>query len=237
MNSINKDIENYLRFRNEVEGDYLFLDDLNLSENNYLNENNDNTNNWLESKSLEELNSKIKNCQKCPLGRLRKNFVFGSGNPKADIMIIGEAPGFDEDEQGKPFVGKAGQLLTKILAAINLSREEVYIANILKCRPPNNRKPLPSEEDECEPYLIKQIELINPKFILALGLTAADRLLKSKNKMGDIRGKIFKYRDIDLIVTYHPSALLRNPEWKKDTWEDVKLLRKLYDDYLNTKEN
>ncbi len=234
MNSLYKNIENYLFYLSEVEGENIIIgNDYSINEQD-ISENKDTNNHWSNSTSLEELNSKIKNCQKCPLGKLRKNFVFGSGNPNAEIMIIGEAPGADEDEQGEPFVGKAGKLLTKILAAINLSRDEVYIANILKCRPPNNRKPLPSEEEQCEPYLKKQIELIKPRFILALGLTAADRLLKSKNTMGEIRGKLFKYENIDLIVTYHPSALLRNPSWKRDTWEDVKLLRKLYDEYLKS---
>jgi uracil-DNA glycosylase len=190
---------------------------------------------WKYSKSIEELFQKIHNCRKCPLGDTRKNFVFGAGNPNADIMIIGEAPGADEDEQGEPFVGRAGQLLTKILSAINLSREEVFIANILKCRPPANRKPLPSEEDECEPFLQKQIELIQPQFILALGLTAVDRLLKKKNKMGEIRGSVMEYHGIKMLVTYHPAALLRNPNWKPLVWEDVKLLRRLYDEYKNNK--
>jgi DNA polymerase len=190
--------------------------------------------NWSKSKTIDELNNNIKNCMNCPLGATRNKFVFGTGNPNADIMIIGEAPGADEDEQGEPFVGRAGQLLTKILAAINLTREEVFIANILKCRPPENRKPLPSEEDECEPYLQKQIELIKPQFILALGLTAIDRLLKKKHKMGDIRGSVLEYHGIKMLVTYHPAALLRNPNWKVQTWEDVKLLRKLYDEYLQT---
>jgi DNA polymerase len=166
----------------------------------------------------------------CPLGQTRTKFVFGVGNPNADIMIIGEAPGADEDAKGEPFVGRAGQLLTKILQAINFEREEVFIANILKCRPPDNRTPIPSEVEQCEPYLLKQIELIKPKFILAVGLTAANTLLKQKFKMADIRGKIFDYHGVNMLITYHPAALLRNPEWKKYTWEDVQLLRRLYDE-------
>jgi DNA polymerase len=192
--------------------------------------------NWKDSKTLEELYKNIHNCQKCPLSKTRTNFVFGTGNPNADIMVIGEAPGADEDEQGKPFVGKAGQLLTKILAAIKLERDEVYIANILKCRPPNNRKPFASEENECEPFLKKQIELIKPAFILALGLTAVDCLLKKTHKMGDIRGSVLEYHGIKMLVTYHPAALLRNPNWKPLVWEDVKLLRRLYDEYLANKQ-
>lgn len=185
--------------------------------------------NWNQSTNLEELNQKIHNCQECPLGSTRNEFVFGTGNPNADIMIIGEAPGADEDKQGEPFVGRAGQLLTKILEAINLRREEVFIANIIKCRPPENRRPEKSEVEKCEPYLQKQIELIKPKFILSLGLTSVDTLLKKKHKMADIRGKVLDYQGIKMLVTYHPAALLRNPNWKKLTWQDVKLLRELYD--------
>ncbi len=180
-------------------------------------------------KSLDAFYNQIHTCTNCALGFTRTNFVFGSGNPNAHIMVLGEAPGADEDEQGLPFVGRAGQLLTKVLEAINLTREEVYICNILKCRPPNNRKPLISETDQCEPYLWKQIELIKPRFILALGLTAANTLLKNKESMTNLRGKIHDYHGIKTLVTYHPAALLRNPEWKKLAWEDVKLLRTLYD--------
>jgi DNA polymerase len=161
--------------------------------------------------------------------------VFGSGNPNADIMFIGEAPGADEDQQGLPFVGRAGKLLTKIIEAIDLTRNDVYIANIIKCRPPNNRRPLAPEVEQCEPYLKKQIELINPKFIMSLGLTSIDTLLKSKHKMKDSRGKVFEYEGKKLFVTYHPAALLRNPNWKKDTWEDMKMLRKMYDKELGIK--
>ena len=182
--------------------------------------------------SLEQFNTKICGCMKCALGATRANFVFGSGNANADIMVIGEAPGADEDEQGLPFVGRAGQLLTKILESVELGRDDVYICNILKCRPPNNRKPLASETDQCEPYLWKQIELIKPKFILALGLTAANTLLKNKESMTQLRGRIHDYQGIRTIVTYHPAALLRNPDWKKHTWEDVKFLRKLYQETL-----
>lgn len=184
---------------------------------------------WAAASTLGDLNDQICTCMQCPLGHTRTNFVFGSGNPNAGIMVIGEAPGADEDEQGLPFVGRAGQLLTKILEAVSLSRDEVYICNILKCRPPNNRKPLVGETDQCEPYLWKQIELVQPKLILALGLTAANTLLKNKESMTNLRGKIHDYHGIRTLVTYHPAALLRNPEWKKFTWDDVKLLRNLYD--------
>lgn len=186
---------------------------------------------WWKTQSLSELNQAICNCKECELGETRNKFVFGTGNQNADIMIIGEAPGADEDEQGMPFVGRAGQLLTKILESVNLTREEVFIANIIKCRPPNNRRPTAIEVEHCEPYLIKQIELIKPQFILSLGLTSVDTLLKKSHKMGDIRGKFLDYQNIKMLVTYHPAALLRNPAWKKFVWEDVQLLRKKYDAY------
>lgn len=182
---------------------------------------------WSESTTLDDLHAKICSCMDCPLGATRTNFVFGSGNPNANLMIVGEAPGADEDEQGLPFVGRAGQLLTKILEAIEIQRSDVYICNILKCRPPNNRKPLASETDACEPYLWKQIELVKPRYILALGLTAANTLLKNKESMASLRGKTHDYHGIPMIVTYHPAALLRNPEWKKATWEDVQQLAQL----------
>ena len=184
---------------------------------------------------LISLNKHIANCQNCILGTTRTNLVFGEGNPNADIMVIGEAPGADEDEQGFPFVGKAGKLLTDILKAVNLPRSDVYIANICKCRPPGNRKPLADEIERCEKYLHKQIELIKPQFILALGLTAAEALFKKTYKMGDIRGKLFEYRGIKTLITYHPAALLRNPNWKRPVWEDIKLLRGMYDNYLMEK--
>lgn len=190
---------------------------------------------WMNSNNLDELYQKIHNCKKCPLGESRNKFVFGSGSPTADIMVIGEAPGRDEDLQGEPFVGRAGQLLTKILESINLKREYVFIGNIIKCRPPNNRRPSDEEVSHCEPYLMKQIELIKPAFILALGLTAVDTLLKSRHKMADIRGDVLDYHGIKMLVTYHPAALLRNPNLKKAVWEDMKKLRKMYDEYLENK--
>jgi DNA polymerase len=193
--------------------------------------------NWQESQNMDELRQRICNCKECPLGHTRIKFVFGSGNPNADILVIGEGPGADEDAQGLPFVGRSGQLLTKILESIQLSRDEVFIANIVKCRPPNNRRPESGEVDKCEPYLKKQIELIKPQFILALGLTAVDTLFKAKHRMGDIRGKLMTYHGIKTLPTFHPAALLRNPNFKRDTWEDVKLLRRLYDEYLASKTN
>jgi uracil-DNA glycosylase, family 4 len=180
--------------------------------------------------TLKELYEATKDCQKCRLGRTRKNYVFGEGNEHAKVMLIGEAPGADEDEQGRPFVGRSGELLNKILSAIKFSREEVYIANIIKSRPPNNRNPEPDEIQACLPYLIRQIELIRPKIILALGKVAANTLLGNSHTMNALRGKLHRWRNIDVIVTYHPAALLRNPNWKKLCWEDVQMLRRLYDE-------
>jgi uracil-DNA glycosylase family 4 len=188
---------------------------------------------WQRAESTAELNEMICNCKNCRLGNLRKNFVFGTGNPEAKVVLVGEAPGADEDREGKPFVGRAGKLLTDILAAINFSREDVFICNILKCRPPENRNPLPDEIKECEPYLLKQLELIKPSLVLALGTFAAQTLLRSNLPLGKLRGKFYDYsindRKIKLLVTYHPAALLRNPNWKRPTWEDVQLFRKEYD--------
>lgn len=184
---------------------------------------------WKSAESLDQLYDMICDCKKCDLWKTRTNFVFGSGNKNADLVIIGEAPGADEDKQGLPFVGRAGKLLTQILEAINFKREEVYICNVLKSRPPENRNPTPEEIKHCEPYLEKQLELIKPKMLLCLGTFAAQTLLKSKEALGKLRGKFHTYKNIPLLVTYHPAALLRNPNWKKPTWEDVQLLRKEFD--------
>jgi DNA polymerase len=187
---------------------------------------------WQKAKTLDELNNLIKNCTNCVLHKNRTNFVFGSGNPNAKVMVIGEGPGAEEDKQGLPFVGRAGQLLTDILKAIKFEREEVYIANIIKCRPPENRTPSPEEMDTCIPYLKKQISLIQPKMILCLGLTAAKGLLRKKESLTALRGKFFDYEGIKVMVTFHPAALLRNPNWKRDCWEDVKKFRKMYDEII-----
>jgi uracil-DNA glycosylase family 4 len=188
------------------------------------------TENILHYKSLEEHYQAIKECQKCPLGKTRTKFVYGVGNPNADVLFIGEAPGRDEDLQGEPFVGRAGQLLDKILAAIQFDRKDVYIANILKCRPPNNRDPQPDEMAMCTPYLLEQIHLIKPKIICALGRIAAQALLKTTTPIGKLRGKWHEYQGIPFIVTYHPAALLRFPSYKKDVWDDVRMLRAKYDE-------
>lgn len=183
--------------------------------------------------SLEELNSLICDCQKCSLGATRNKFVFGTGDSKAKVMVIGEGPGADEDAQGEPFVGRAGKLLTEILRAINFTREEVFIANVIKCRPPGNRTPTSEEMDTCIPYLKKQIGLIQPSLILCLGLTAAQGILKKKDSLTNLRGQIFSFENAKVMVTYHPAALLRNPNWKRGCWEDVQKFRKLYDEMFS----
>jgi DNA polymerase len=165
-------------------------------------------------------------CARCKLHTLgRKQVVFGVGNPNADLMFVGEAPGADEDEQGEPFVGRAGQLLTKIIEAIDLKREDVYIANVIKCRPPGNRNPEPDEVEKCQPFLFRQIDAIKPKVIVALGKFAAQSLLQTTDPITRVRGRSFTYRGATLIPTFHPAYLLRNPSAKREVWEDMKKVR------------
>ncbi len=171
---------------------------------------------------LKTFYHEIKGCMKCALGATRTHFVFGVGSAQADLMLIGEAPGRDEDLKGIPFVGRAGQLLTLMLQSINLKRDEVFIANVLKCRPPNNRDPQPDEIEKCEPYLLKQIEMISPKLIVTLGRFASASLLRTKSALGTLREEVHNYNQVPLLVTYHPAALLRNPQLKKRAWEDLK---------------
>lgn len=179
--------------------------------------------------TLEEIAQVVASCRRCSLYATATNPVPGSGNPNADFMCVGEAPGANEDEQGVPFVGQAGQLLTKILEAIKLGRDDVFIANVLKHRPPGNRNPMPEEVTACSPYLVRQIELVKPKVILALGTFASQTLLETKLTIGKLRGQIHRYYGVPLVVTYHPAALLRNPSWKRPTWEDVQLARRILD--------
>ncbi len=171
---------------------------------------------------MQRFYHEINHCAKCELSKTRTNFVFGMGNPKADILFVGEAPGRDEDLNGLPFVGRAGKLLEKMLHAMHLKREDVYIANVLKCRPPGNRDPLPDEVSQCEPYLKRQIEMISPKIIVGLGRISAQVLLKTTDSLTRMREQDHSYQDIPFIVTYHPAALLRNPRWKKNAWDDLK---------------
>ena len=181
------------------------------------------------SESLGELNDAFAECQRCPLHETRTKFVFGVGNPSATVLFVGEAPGRDEDQQGEPFVGRAGKLLDKILEAIGWTRDDVYIANILKCRPPGNRNPEPSEIAACEGLLRRQIELVSPVILCTLGSFGAKTLLDTKEGITKLRGRPHEYRGIPVVPTYHPAALLRNPNWKRPTWEDVQRLREEHD--------
>ena len=177
---------------------------------------------------LTALRADIGDCTRCKLHRLgRTQVVFGVGNPDADLMFVGEAPGRDEDLQGFPFVGRAGQLLTKIIEAIALKREDVYIANVIKCRPPENRNPEPDEVETCEPFLFRQIDIIKPRVIVALGKFAAQALLRTLDPISRLRGRVYDYRGAKLIPTFHPAYLLRNPSSKREVWEDMKLVRSL----------
>lgn len=185
----------------------------------------------IQAMELRAFDRDICECQNCPLGKTRKKFVFGSGNPAAEVLFVGEAPGADEDAQGLPFVGRAGQLLTKIIESTKMwKRSDVFICNVLKCRPPGNRTPLPEEIEQCLPYLEEQIHIIKPRLIMALGATASQALLRTKVSVGKLRGKWHEFEGIPLRVTYHPSALLRFEGYKKDVWEDMKELTAKYED-------
>jgi DNA polymerase len=172
--------------------------------------------------TLAGVRKELGDCKRCKLHQTRRTIVFGEGNEKATLMFIGEGPGYEEDVQGRPFVGRAGQLLTKIIESISRSREEVYIANIIKCRPPQNRNPEPDEIQSCHPFLMKQISVIQPKIICALGTFSAQTLLKTDVKITALRGKLYDLEGIKVIPTYHPAFLLRNPEKKREVWEDMK---------------
>ncbi len=178
--------------------------------------------------SLDSIQLDIGDCQRCKLARSRHRIVFGEGNHNAKLVFIGEGPGFEEDRQGQPFVGAAGQLLTRIIEAIKLSRHQVYICNIVKCRPPGNRNPEPDEIETCFPFLERQIAAIRPDFIVALGNFAAQTLLATQTPISKLRGHFHEYKGIKVIPTYHPAYLLRNPEKKRAVWEDMKMLMKEY---------
>jgi DNA polymerase len=184
------------------------------------------------SNQLNEFGTSISTCKKCNLGQHRNKFVFGVGDSHADLMLVGEAPGREEDLKGEPFVGRAGKLLDKILSAIKMTRHKnVYICNVLKCRPPQNRDPLPDEVEKCEPYLLHQINLIKPKLIVALGRISGTTLLRMDDTLKSMRGRLHDYHGTPLLVTYHPAALLRNSNLKKYTWEDFQFIR----DFINKK--
>jgi len=174
---------------------------------------------------LAALSQTVAGCTRCRLCEGRKSVVFGSGNPDADLMLIGEGPGAEEDRQGLPFVGAAGELLTRILQAIEMQRQEVYIANVVKCRPPGNRDPQPDEVSACRAYLERQIELVQPRILVALGRISAQTLLGTESPIGQMRGRWFQVKGVPTMVTYHPAALLRNPALKRPTWEDMQQVR------------
>jgi len=178
---------------------------------------------------IDSLKDKYKNCQKCPLSQGRINFVYGDGNPSARLMLIGEGPGAEENRTGHVFVGKAGQLLNKMLQAIKIKREDIYICNIVKCRPPGNRDPLPNEVNSCIPYLMEQIKIIKPEVILLLGRVAAQTLLNTNQSLTEMRKLDHEFSGIRTFVSYHPAALLRNPQWKKPAWIDLQRLQAFYD--------
>lgn len=177
--------------------------------------------------TLDEIRSDLGECTRCILHEGRTTLVFGAGNPDADLVFVGEAPGRDEDLQGVPFVGRAGQLLTKVIASIGLTRDEVYIANVVKCRPPGNRNPEPGEVQTCEPFLFRQIDVIRPKVVVALGAFAIHTLLGTNQAISRLRGRVYEYRGAKLVPTFHPAFLLRSPDRKRDVWEDMKKVRSL----------
>ncbi len=179
------------------------------------------------SERLLTFKNEVLNCRRCSLHKTRKNVVFGDGNPDAKLVFVGEAPGYDEDLQGLPFVGQAGKLLTKMIGAMGLSRDSVYICNVLKCRPPQNRSPLPEEVAACREYLLKQIEIISPKVICCLGRHAACALLETQDPISKIRGRQIDFRGVVLVPTFHPAYLLRNPSSKKEAWEDLKKIKRI----------
>ncbi|MEQ9618115.1 MAG: uracil-DNA glycosylase [Deltaproteobacteria bacterium] len=178
------------------------------------------------SMTLEEIREEIGDCTRCKLHEGRTKLVYGEGNPEARLVFVGEGPGRDEDQQGRPFVGRAGKLLTKIIEAMGLGREDVYICNVVKCRPPGNRTPEPDEMATCEQFLFKQIRAVKPEVIVCLGTTAAQSILKSKMSLGNLRGRFHLYGNTKLMVTYHPAALLRNPNFKKPLWDDMQVVMK-----------
>ena len=178
--------------------------------------------------TLEDINSDLGDCQRCRLARKRNRIVFGAGHPQAKLVFVGEGPGFEEDQQGLPFVGPAGQLLTRIIEAIQLSREQVYICNVIKCRPPGNRNPTPDEIKACFSFLERQLAAIKPDFIVALGTFAAQTLLGTNTPISRLRKRFHEYNGIKVLPTYHPAYLLRNPDKKRQVWEDMKMLMKEY---------
>lgn len=226
LNRIIKDIKNYIELEKETGLDEFMLKGILKQKTKLTSEIKPSLQD--KSSALEELQIEAQHCTECALSRSRRNLVFGEGNPDASLVFAGEAPGLEEDIKGEPFVGKAGALLTRIIEAIGLKREEVYIANCLKCRPPQNRNPLPSEIIACREFLIKQIEIIGPKVICCLGKFAAQTLIMSEEPITKLRGRFYDFEGIKIMPTFHPAYLLRNPKDKGLVWEDMKKVR----DYL-----
>ena len=179
-----------------------------------------------QSEGLGEIRTELLDCGRCALGATRTNLVFGVGNPRARVVFVGEAPGRDEDLKGEPFVGEAGQLLTKIIQAMGFARDDVYICNVLKCRPPNNRNPQPDEIEQCEPFLLRQVRAVGPEVIVCLGTFATHTLLKTREPISKLRGQFHDYHGIPLMPTFHPAFLLRNPGMKREVWSDVQQVMK-----------
>lgn len=217
--TVYKDTIRFFEQHKELYGSYIFYPKIReIKKNELLQSNFPN--------DLVSFSEDISSCNNCALGSTRNKFVFGVGDPHADIVLVGEAPGKAEDLNGEPFVGRAGRLLDKILAAIQMDRNKrVYICNVIKCRPPQNRDPFPEEIEKCEPYLLHQIKLIKPKIIIALGRVSASTLLKENNSLQSMREKLHDYYGVPLLVTYHPAALLRNPKLKKFAWDDFQFVR------------
>ncbi|MDP6456111.1 MAG: uracil-DNA glycosylase [Candidatus Marinimicrobia bacterium] len=210
--------QRYFRQTREMYGDTVYTDQSFLADFPKTNE------------SLDEFEQEINQCMRCALGETRIKFVFGVGDPHSDIVFVGEAPGREEDRQGEPFVGRAGKLLDKILAAIHMNRNQVYICNVLKCRPPDNRTPSADEIATCMPYLEQQLSIIDPKLIVALGATAAHSLLSVRASLAQLRSKLWKWNGYDMVITYHPAALLRNPNYKRPAWEDFQWIQRMLQD-------
>ncbi len=219
LNIVVEDVKNYLRFLTETGCTGFDCEKKSL----------ETVESWGKDRAfipetLEQIRADIGDCRRCKLSNSRNNIVFGAGSPSARLVFVGEGPGFEEDKTGKPFVGAAGKLLTKIIQAIKLTREQVYICNIIKCRPPGNRNPEPDEIKACFPFLERQIAALKPDFICALGLFATQTLLETKEPISRLRGRFQDYKGIKLLPTYHPAYLLRNPDKKRDVWEDMKKL-------------
>jgi uracil-DNA glycosylase len=226
MSEIFPNVVNFIEHQIELYGDELVFDKYLLNAKTSMNDVMESVD-WHDSNSLADFENNISNCMNCDLHKSRKNFVFGSGNPNADFMILGGAPGIEEDRLGEPFAGSANELLTKMLAAIDISKDSAYYANIVKCRPPQNQGPSSGEIECCTHYLMKQIELVNPKMIICLGPIAAKALLKNNDDFKSLRGQTFFLNKTSIVVTYHPAELLENASLKRDAWADLQRIQQL----------